>query len=129
MPARGSPTSAVGLHAIRARAAMSSTARPRDLNTVVAVGAGRRVAGAARLRGEYAYYFLWSLERVAVAYGLETIGNHDWYAWGARALLATQEKDGGWRASQMSMRPASPWYSIANWRHPHWLSKRSNAFV
>lgn len=32
-------------------------------------------------------YFLWSLERVAVLYGLETIGNHDWYVWGSDALI------------------------------------------
>lgn len=42
------------------------------------------------------YYFLWSLERVAVAYGLKTIGNKDWYAWGAEILLAQQEMPGSW---------------------------------
>jgi hypothetical protein len=41
-------------------------------------------------------YFLWSLERVAVAYGLETIGNKDWYGKGADLLLATQEPNGSW---------------------------------
>jgi hypothetical protein len=41
-------------------------------------------------------YFLWSLERVAVAYGLETIGNKDWYGRGAELLLATQNQDGSW---------------------------------
>jgi hypothetical protein len=51
------------------------------------------------LRPEYAFYFLWSLERVAVAYGLDTIGKRDWYAWGARALLATQQRDGSWRGA------------------------------
>jgi hypothetical protein len=44
------------------------------------------------------YYFLWSLERVAVAYGLKTIGGKDWYGWGSEILLATQERDGSWRA-------------------------------
>jgi hypothetical protein len=43
-----------------------------------------------------AYYFLWSLERVAVAYGLDTIGNKDWYSWGAEILLANQQNDGSW---------------------------------
>src|SRR5262249_38945041 len=43
------------------------------------------------------YYFLWSLERVAVAYGLETIGSKDWYAWGAEILLQTQETNGSWQ--------------------------------
>jgi hypothetical protein len=41
-------------------------------------------------------YFLWSLERVAVAYGLETIGNRNWYGEGAQLLLATQNQDGSW---------------------------------
>jgi hypothetical protein len=41
-------------------------------------------------------YFLWSLERVAVAYGLETIGNKDWYGRGSELLLATQNPDGSW---------------------------------
>ncbi len=43
------------------------------------------------------YYFLWSVERVAVAYGLATIANKDWYAWGAEALLASQGPDGSWQ--------------------------------
>src|SRR5205823_11670450 len=42
------------------------------------------------------YYFLWSVERVAVAYGLKTIGNRDWYEWGSKYLLDNQGKDGGW---------------------------------
>jgi hypothetical protein len=43
------------------------------------------------------YYFLWSLERVAVAYGLETVGNKDWYSWGSEILLKNQQNDGSWR--------------------------------
>jgi hypothetical protein len=42
------------------------------------------------------FYFLWSLERVAVAYGLATIGKKDWYAWGAEILLETQNRNGSW---------------------------------
>ncbi|MCI0463914.1 MAG: hypothetical protein L0Z62_43830 [Gemmataceae bacterium] len=42
------------------------------------------------------YYFLWSLERMAVAYGLKTIGGKDWYRWGAEILLANQGGDGSW---------------------------------
>jgi hypothetical protein len=42
------------------------------------------------------FYFLWALERVAVAYGLKTIGNRDWYAWGAEVLLARQQRSGVW---------------------------------
>ncbi|HXG08530.1 MAG TPA: HEAT repeat domain-containing protein [Gemmataceae bacterium] len=43
------------------------------------------------------YYFLWSLERLAVICGLETIGGKDWYNWGAEILLANQGKDGSWQ--------------------------------
>jgi hypothetical protein len=43
------------------------------------------------------YYFLWSLERVAVIYGLDTIGNKDWYAIGAKYALEHQSEDGAWR--------------------------------
>jgi hypothetical protein len=45
------------------------------------------------------YYFLWSLERVAVAWGLETIGTKDWYAWGAEVLVANQQRNGGWEGA------------------------------
>lgn len=43
-----------------------------------------------------AYYFLWSLERVAVAFDLDTLGKKDWYGWGAEILLANQDLNGGW---------------------------------
>jgi hypothetical protein len=42
------------------------------------------------------FYFLWALERVAVAYGLKTIGSKDWYAWGTDVLLARQQRNGVW---------------------------------
>lgn len=41
-------------------------------------------------------YFLWSLERVGMAYGLTTIGKVDWYDWGSRLLVRTQGPDGSW---------------------------------
>jgi hypothetical protein len=43
------------------------------------------------------YYFLWSLERVAVGYGVNTIAGKDWYNWGAAALLSAQQQDGSWK--------------------------------
>lgn len=43
-----------------------------------------------------AYYFLWSLERVAVALNLEQIGKKDWYQWGAEVLIANQGAGGMW---------------------------------
>jgi hypothetical protein len=42
------------------------------------------------------YYYLWSLERVAVVYDLQTIGGHDWYLWGSKILVANQGDDGSW---------------------------------
>jgi hypothetical protein len=44
-------------------------------------------------------YFLWSLERVGVLYGLQKIGGSDWYAWGADFLLRKQSKGGEWKGS------------------------------
>jgi hypothetical protein len=46
-----------------------------------------------------AYYALWSLERVAVAYDLRTVGGLDWYDGGARYLLAKQHDDGRWQGA------------------------------
>jgi hypothetical protein len=44
------------------------------------------------------YYFLWTLERMAVTYNLQKIDNIDWYVWGARQLLEKQHTgDGGWK--------------------------------
>jgi hypothetical protein len=42
-------------------------------------------------------YFLWTLERMAVVYGLKTIGNKDWYSWGAQILVVNQQEDGSWQ--------------------------------
>jgi hypothetical protein len=42
-------------------------------------------------------YTLWSIERVAMIFGLNKIGNKDWYAWGAQHLLASQSPDGSWQ--------------------------------
>ncbi len=41
-------------------------------------------------------YFLWTVERVGMLYGLPKINDKDWYHWGAEALLETQMKDGNW---------------------------------
>jgi hypothetical protein len=41
-------------------------------------------------------YYLWSLERVAVAYDLQTIGGKAWYPWGANVLVEHQQPDGNW---------------------------------
>jgi hypothetical protein len=49
--------------------------------------------------GGRTYYFLWSMERVAVALDLKTIGKKDWYGWGAEILLANQQMDGSWQGN------------------------------
>jgi hypothetical protein len=43
------------------------------------------------------YYFFWSLERVAMIYGLQTIGKKDWYASGSQILLDHQNDNGSWQ--------------------------------
>jgi hypothetical protein len=43
------------------------------------------------------FYFLWALERMAVALNLDTISKKDWYAWGAESLLQSQQADGSWQ--------------------------------
>lgn len=47
-------------------------------------------------------YFMWSLERVGMVYGLNTIGRVDWYDWGASILLRTQNRDGSWISNSHS---------------------------
>jgi hypothetical protein len=42
------------------------------------------------------YYALWSIERVAMAYGLKTFDKQDWYSWGADIILANQRPAGNW---------------------------------
>ncbi|HEY7153426.1 MAG TPA: hypothetical protein VH575_05665 [Gemmataceae bacterium] len=55
-------------------------------------------------------YFLWSLERVAMLYDLRTLGDKDWYRWGAESLVTNQAKGGFWTG-------ASP--------NPEWGGKRN----
>jgi hypothetical protein len=42
------------------------------------------------------FYYLYSLERVGVLYGIRTIGGHDWYLEGAVLLCRLQREDGSW---------------------------------
>ncbi len=59
----------------------------RALGSYIQPGARQAPAG---------LYFMWSLERVGVLYGLKTIGNKDWYRWGVEILLPNQRPDGSW---------------------------------
>jgi hypothetical protein len=56
-------------------------------------GKGKRIRNIALGRD---YYFLWSLERVGVIFGLEKIGNVDWYQYGADLLIPAQKPNGSW---------------------------------
>jgi hypothetical protein len=42
-------------------------------------------------------YFLWSVERVSVIYGLERFDGKDWYVWGKDVILKNQREDGSWK--------------------------------
>lgn len=59
-------------------------------------GKGLLFAGEAGGHGNGDLYFLWSLERVGVVYGVDKIGGFDWYDIGATALVRSQNADGTW---------------------------------
>jgi len=42
------------------------------------------------------YYYLWAVERAAAVCGMVKFGARDWYAEGARELVAAQRPDGSW---------------------------------
>lgn len=48
----------------------------------------------------WSYYFHYGLERAAILCGVEKVGSVDWYAAGARMLVAEQLPGGGWRSLQ-----------------------------
>jgi hypothetical protein len=48
-------------------------------------------------------YFLWSVERVAMLYDLRTIGDKDWYRWGAESLVTNQAKSGWWTGESLQL--------------------------
>jgi hypothetical protein len=58
-------------------------------------GAKPRVLGGLAL-GDRDFYFLWSMERVGVIYGIDKIGKFDWYDLGADELVNAQQASGGW---------------------------------
>jgi hypothetical protein len=44
------------------------------------------------------FYYLYSLERVGVLYGIQRIGGHHWYLEGAVLLCRSQREDGSWNS-------------------------------
>jgi hypothetical protein len=87
---------AVG-HGLANPAAGQPVRDPRILNGFVALSKhiGQPADRLVNLPMENLYY-LWSLERVAVLYDLPTIGDKDWYRWGAEVLVANQNLAGNW---------------------------------
>jgi hypothetical protein len=53
--------------------------------------------------GGKTYYYLWTLERMAVIYNFGKIGGKDWYRWGAEVLLANQMEDGSWNGEHQGV--------------------------
>jgi hypothetical protein len=41
-------------------------------------------------------YFMWALERVSMIYDLKTLGDKEWYRWGAEMLVANVKPEGYW---------------------------------
>ena len=54
------------------------------------------LVGGGRIHGDRDLYFLWSVERVGVIYGLDKIGDVDWYEVGSDLLVKAQAQDGSW---------------------------------
>ena len=74
---------------VRSGLAALATCIGRPTNLPPGKGQGRVI--------QKGYYYLFSLERVAVAFNLKTIGNKDWYGWGSEILLNSQGADGLWQ--------------------------------
>ena len=55
--------------------------------------AGKRFLGA---EASSDLYFLWSLDRLAMAFNITTIGKTSWYPWAAELIVAAQCSDGSW---------------------------------
>ncbi len=88
---------AVGHGLVKARPAGQPVQDARIINGLIALSAniGQPVENRGKLSMQN-LYFLWSLERVAVLYNLPTIGDKDWYRWGAQVLVRNQQNEGHW---------------------------------
>jgi hypothetical protein len=72
-------------------------------------------------------YFLWSVERVAMLYGLPLIGDRDWYRWGAEILVTNQRPSGAWPEWQLGPRDShSNYLPTINTAFALLFLKRSN---
>lgn len=55
------------------------------------------------------YYYLYALERAGMLLDMPTLGNRDWYAEGAKVLLAAQRADGVWNVGDKYMHHLPAW--------------------
>ena len=71
----------------------------RDFDVSINRGAGRARSTKRKARNDrhWFHYWLWSLERSCGVTRTAKLGTHDWYAAGARLLLAAQRPEGHWR--------------------------------
>ena len=70
------------------------------------------------------FYWLYCLERVALASGRKYFGGHDWYTEGAGELLAMQKADGSWGYGELSVaQTALAVLFLARGRSPVLLNK------
>jgi Mg-chelatase subunit ChlD len=49
--------------------------------------------------GQWPLYYIYSVERVGVFAGTESIGEHRWYPMGAKHLVGIQKQDGSWQTN------------------------------
>ncbi len=65
-----------------------------------ALGADKKMRltrrGTVRSSASINMYFLWTIERVGVLYGVRTLDGKDWYRWGVELLVDAQKTDGSW---------------------------------
>ena len=90
----------LAISASRPEKAERQTARARGAalaaDAVFSRGLREVTKDAKQLSHDSKIYYIWSLERVCVALGLRALDQFDWYAEGAKVLLAEQGKDGSW---------------------------------
>jgi hypothetical protein len=62
------------------------------------IGQPQKGPRAVRRQNALNLYFLWTVERVAVIYGVKHIDKKDWYGWGSEEVLDHQYDDGHWQS-------------------------------
>ena len=96
----GAPAKSVAPNAVKPAGTISERATQAGLRAIGLVIAATAKAGPgqnalANFTGiGNMYYMLWSVERMAMALGLDTIATIDWHQWGANYLLPMQQADG-----------------------------------